>query len=56
VEPALRRGHHGGSEHALRTELEDTGNGVTKLTLTHELDGAPVTAALIGGSMPARAT
>ena len=36
----------------LSLELEDTSEGVVKLTLTHELDGAPVTAALVSGAMP----
>jgi uncharacterized protein YndB with AHSA1/START domain len=27
-------------------------NGVSKVTLTHELEGAPVTASLVNGSMP----
>ena len=30
-------------------EIEPLTGGVTKLTVTHELDGAPVTAAIVGG-------
>jgi hypothetical protein len=37
---------------SLSFELEDAGGGVTKLTLSHELDGAPMTAALVGGEVP----
>ena len=33
----------------LTYEIEPGANGVTKLTLTHELDGAPATAAIVGG-------
>lgn len=33
-------------------ELDEGENGVTKLTLTHELEGAPRTAALVGGEVP----
>ena len=36
----------------LTWETEGGEGGVTKLTLTHELDGAPMTAALVGGSVP----
>ena len=36
----------------LTWETEDAEGGVTKLTVTHELDGAPTTAALVGGSVP----
>src|SRR6266542_3167935 len=37
----------------LTFETEDAETeGVTKLTLTHELDGAPTTAVLVSGSMP----
>ena len=38
-EPATRITH----------EIEEGPNGVCSLTLTHELDGAPVLAALVGG-------
>jgi uncharacterized protein YndB with AHSA1/START domain len=30
-------------------EIQDKGNGVCSLTLTHELDGAPILASIIGG-------
>jgi uncharacterized protein YndB with AHSA1/START domain len=33
-------------------ELQPTERSTTRLTLTHELDGAPVTAALVGGHVP----
>lgn len=33
----------------LSYELEPAVGGVTKLTVTHELDGAPATAAIVGG-------
>jgi uncharacterized protein YndB with AHSA1/START domain len=33
-------------------ETESAEGGVTKLTLTHELDGAPMTAALVAGAVP----
>jgi uncharacterized protein YndB with AHSA1/START domain len=33
----------------LSYEIEPAANGVTKLTVTHELDGAPATAAIVGG-------
>ena len=36
----------------LSFELEEAWEGVIKLTLTHELGGAPITAALVSGSMP----
>jgi uncharacterized protein YndB with AHSA1/START domain len=36
----------------LTWETEGAGGDVTKLTLTHELDGAPMTAALVGGAVP----
>lgn len=36
----------------LSFELEEAWEGVIRLTLTHELDGAPITAALVSGSMP----
>jgi uncharacterized protein YndB with AHSA1/START domain len=35
----------------LSYELETGVGGVTKLTLTHELDGAPITAAIVGGAV-----
>ena len=35
-------------------ELEEAGDGVTKLSLTHELDDAPATAALSVASSPTR--
>ena len=35
----------------LTWETEGGEGGVTKLALTHELDGAPMTAALVGGSV-----
>jgi uncharacterized protein YndB with AHSA1/START domain len=41
VEPATR----------LTYEIEPTRDGVTKLTLTHELAGAPNLAAMVGGEM-----
>ena len=41
AEPATRITH----------EIKDTGNGVCSLTLTHELEGAPVLAAIIGGAL-----
>jgi uncharacterized protein YndB with AHSA1/START domain len=41
AEPATRITH----------EVKDTGNGVCSLTLTHELEGAPVLAAIIGGAL-----
>ena len=28
------------------------GAGITKVTITHELDGAPITAAIVGGDVP----
>ena len=40
AEPATRITH----------EIVDKGNGVCSLTLTHELDGAPVLAAIVGGT------
>jgi uncharacterized protein YndB with AHSA1/START domain len=33
-------------------ELEPALGDVTKVTLTHELDGAPATAAIVGGAIP----
>ncbi len=36
----------------LTFDIEPTEGGVTKLTVTHELDGAPATAALVGGTIP----
>jgi uncharacterized protein YndB with AHSA1/START domain len=36
----------------LTIELDESGNGVTKLRLTHELDGAPMTGAFVGGAIP----
>ena len=39
AEPATRVTH----------EIQDKGNGVCSLTLTHELDGAPVLASIVGG-------
>jgi uncharacterized protein YndB with AHSA1/START domain len=33
-------------------ELEPGGNGVTRLSLTHKLEGAPATAAIVSGSIP----
>jgi uncharacterized protein YndB with AHSA1/START domain len=36
----------------LTFELAPREYGATKLTLTHELDGAPLLAALVSGSMP----
>jgi uncharacterized protein YndB with AHSA1/START domain len=36
----------------LTFEIEPADDGVTKLTLTHELEGAPRTAALTGGGVP----
>jgi uncharacterized protein YndB with AHSA1/START domain len=36
----------------LTLETEEAAGGVTKLTLTHELEGAPTTAALVSGAMP----
>jgi uncharacterized protein YndB with AHSA1/START domain len=36
-------------ESTLTYELEAAKHGVTKLTLTHELEGAPITAAIVGG-------
>ncbi len=33
----------------LTYEIEPGANGVTKLTVTHELDGAPTAAAIVGG-------
>jgi uncharacterized protein YndB with AHSA1/START domain len=41
AEPATRITH----------EVKDTGNGVCSLTLTHELEGAPVLAAIISGAL-----
>ena len=32
--------------------IEPAGNGSTRLTVTHELEGAPGTAALVGGQVP----
>jgi uncharacterized protein YndB with AHSA1/START domain len=40
AEPATRITH----------QIKDTGNGVCSLTLTHELEGAPVLAAIISGA------
>jgi hypothetical protein len=40
AEPATRITH----------EIKDTGNGVCSLTLTHELEGAPVLAAITSGA------
>ena len=34
----------------LTWEIVDAGNGVTALTVTHELEGAPLTAATVAGS------
>jgi uncharacterized protein YndB with AHSA1/START domain len=39
----------GEPESRLTYEIEPVAGGVTKLTVTHELDGAPVTAAIVGG-------
>jgi uncharacterized protein YndB with AHSA1/START domain len=36
----------------LTWEVEEAEGGAAKLTLTHELDGAPTTAALVGGTIP----
>jgi uncharacterized protein YndB with AHSA1/START domain len=36
----------------LRFEIEPAEGDVTKLTLTHELEGAPLTAAIVGGTIP----
>jgi uncharacterized protein YndB with AHSA1/START domain len=36
----------------LTWELEEAADGVTKLSVTHELGGAPATAALVGGFVP----
>jgi uncharacterized protein YndB with AHSA1/START domain len=36
----------------LTFEIEPTEGNVTKLTVTHELDGAPATAAIVGGMIP----
>lgn len=36
----------------LTWETDKAESAVTKLTLTHELDGAPSTAALVGGAVP----
>lgn len=36
----------------LTWELAEGDGGVTKLTLTHELEGAPMTAAIVGGRVP----
>jgi uncharacterized protein YndB with AHSA1/START domain len=33
-------------------ELEETAEGVTKLSLAHDLEGAPTTAAIVGGAVP----
>ena len=33
-------------------ELEPGAPGFTKVTITHELDGAPITAAIVGGHLP----
>ena len=41
AEPATRITH----------EIKDTGNGVCSLTLTHELKGAPVLAAIVSGAL-----
>jgi uncharacterized protein YndB with AHSA1/START domain len=41
AEPATRITH----------EVKDTGNGVCSLTLTHELEGAPVLAAIVSGAL-----
>lgn len=35
----------------LTWEIADAGNGVTAVTLTHELEGAPLTAANVAGSI-----
>ncbi|MDQ2910167.1 MAG: SRPBCC family protein [Actinomycetota bacterium] len=40
------------AETRLAFELEPAEGGVTKLTLTHEFEGAPTTAALVGGTIP----
>ena len=34
----------------LTWEIDEAGDGVTKLTVTHELDGAPRTATMVAGS------
>jgi len=39
AEPATRVSH----------EIKDLGNGVCSLTLTHELDGTPILASIVGG-------
>jgi uncharacterized protein YndB with AHSA1/START domain len=36
----------------LTFEVEPAEGGVTKLTVTHQLEGAPMTAALVGGTIP----
>ncbi len=41
------------AETRLTFELEPAEGEVTKLTVTHELDGAPTAAALVGGEVPA---
>jgi len=40
------------AETRLTVELEPVEDGVTKVTLTHELEGAPSTAAFVGGAIP----
>ena len=35
----------------LTYDIEDRGNGVSKLTITHELEGAPKLSLLVSGSM-----
>ena len=44
VAHALGRGHRGGELHALTYEIEEDDAGVTRLTVTHELEGTPITA------------
>ncbi|CAN5174070.1 SRPBCC domain-containing protein [soil metagenome] len=36
----------------LTVELEESADGVTKLSLAHELEGAPATATIVGGAIP----
>ena len=41
----------GESTTTLTYELEEAAHGVTKLTITHELDGAPGAAAIVSGAV-----
>jgi hypothetical protein len=47
------RRHEGGGIHQLTYDIEAGSGGVTKLTVTHDLDGAPSLAVVLSGGMEA---